>query len=101
MRPEPSLRSQADAGLRREAITVRRLRKAVTQPAFCSPANSFEVGRMLLRGYSNREIAKRLGVTERVVKAGMARLFHEFGVSSGIKRVQLAVKLAQYPIFSE
>ena len=45
---------------------------------------------LLLQGCSNAEIAKIVGMNRRTVKAHFNRLFHKFGISSGIKRVKLA-----------
>src|SRR6266849_9810372 len=45
---------------------------------------------LLLEGCENAEIAKRLAIALRTVKAYFNRLFLRFGITSGIKRVKLA-----------
>ena len=59
----------------------------------------FEAARLLLRGYSDSEIAKAMKVANRTVKSFIRRLCDEYDVHDGIKRVKLAVRLYQYPIF--
>lgn len=51
------------------------------------------VGELLLQGCNNVEIAKQLNMALRTVKAHVTRLFIVFGVTTGIKRVKLAVIL--------
>jgi DNA-binding CsgD family transcriptional regulator len=48
---------------------------------------------LLLEGCENAEIAKRLTIALRTVKAYFNRLFLRFGITSGIKRVKLATFL--------
>src|SRR6266849_619366 len=48
---------------------------------------------LLLEGCENAEIAKRLAIALRTVKAYFNRLFLRFGITSGIKRVKLATFL--------
>lgn len=48
---------------------------------------------LLLEGCDNAEIAKRLGMARRTVKAHFNRLFLRFGIVDGIKRVKLATLL--------
>jgi FixJ family two-component response regulator len=50
-----------------------------------------QVAELLLRGCDNAEIAKELRVARRTVKAHFSRLFLQFGINGGIKRVKLAV----------
>ena len=52
-----------------------------------------QVGELLLQGCNNVEIAKQLNIALRTVKAHVTRLFILFGVTTGIKRVKLAVIL--------
>lgn len=52
------------------------------------------IGRELLKGLSNDEIGKQLGIAGRTVKAHLAKMFRKRCVSMGRSpRVQLAVKL--------
>ena|SRR5579859_6111168 len=46
---------------------------------------------LLLEGCDNQEIADRLGIALRTVKAYFNRLFLRFGIRGGVKRVKLAV----------
>jgi regulatory LuxR family protein len=48
---------------------------------------------LLLEGCENDEIARRLSMARRTVKAHFNRLFLRFGISGGIKRVKLATLL--------
>jgi DNA-binding CsgD family transcriptional regulator len=52
-----------------------------------------QVGKLLMQGYNNVEIAKQLNIALRTVKAHVTRLFILFGVTTGVKRVKLAVVL--------
>ena len=52
-----------------------------------------QVAELLLEGCDNDEIAKRLGMTKRTVKAHFGRLFLRYQISGGVKRVKLAVLL--------
>ncbi|PYX80528.1 MAG: hypothetical protein DMG70_23210 [Acidobacteria bacterium] len=45
---------------------------------------------LLLQGCDNAEIAKQLKMARRTVKARFNRLFIQFGITQGIKRVKLA-----------
>ena len=47
----------------------------------------------LVQGMSNQEISETTHLKLRTVKAHMNRMFREFGVNSGVKRVKLAVIL--------
>lgn len=49
-----------------------------------------QVVSLLLQGCENAEIATRLGMSRRTVKAHFNRLFLRFGIFSGSKRVKLA-----------
>lgn len=49
-----------------------------------------QVVALLLQGCENSEIATRLGMSRRTVKAHFNRLFLRFGIVSGSKRVKLA-----------
>ena len=46
---------------------------------------------LLLQGADNAEIATELKMARRTVKAHFNRLFLRFGITSGIKRVKLAI----------
>jgi DNA-binding NarL/FixJ family response regulator len=48
---------------------------------------------LLLEGCENTDIARRLGIANRTVKACFNRLYLRFGITSGIKRVKLATLL--------
>lgn len=52
-----------------------------------------QVAAWLLTGAENREIASELAINLRAVKHSMARLFRHYGITRGIKRVQLATLL--------
>lgn len=52
-----------------------------------------QVGALLIEGCENKEIAKKLGMAPRTVKAHINHMFTEFGIDSGIKRVKLATLL--------
>jgi DNA-binding NarL/FixJ family response regulator len=52
-----------------------------------------QVVNLLLEGCGNTDIASRLGIANRTVKACFNRLYLRFGITSGIKRVKLATLL--------
>lgn len=52
-----------------------------------------EVAALLIEGCDNQEIAARLGMARRTVKAHFNRMFSRFGITDGVKRVKLAVML--------
>lgn len=52
-----------------------------------------QIAALLIEGCDNREIASRLGVARRTVKAHFSRMFLRFQISGGIKRVKLATLL--------
>src|SRR5579864_7206493 len=52
-----------------------------------------QIAELLLQGCDNSEIAAQLKMARRTVKAHFNRLFHRFGINSGIKRVKLATTL--------
>lgn len=54
-----------------------------------------QIVELLLEGCDNAEIAARLGMARRTVKAHFNRLFLRFGILTGIKRVKLATMLYQ------
>src|SRR6266849_10860499 len=56
---------------------------------------------LLLEGCENAEIAKRLAIALRTVKAHFNRLFLRFGITSGIKRVKLATFLYRSRLCSD
>jgi two-component system, NarL family, nitrate/nitrite response regulator NarL len=53
-------------------------------------AREREVVELIAGGGSNKEIAERLGITERTVKAHLTSVFQKLGLSS---RLQLAVRM--------
>jgi DNA-binding NarL/FixJ family response regulator len=52
-----------------------------------------KVGYLLTQCYSNADMAKDLGVSRRTIKSDMNKLFIRYGITSGVKRVKLAVAL--------
>jgi DNA-binding NarL/FixJ family response regulator len=56
-------------------------------------STSSQIVELLLQGCENPEIARQLNITCRTVKAHFNRLFRHFGITSGIKRVKLAILL--------
>jgi DNA-binding CsgD family transcriptional regulator len=52
-----------------------------------------QIADLLLKGCDTQEIATELKMARRTVKAHFNRLFLRFGISTGIKRVRLAVIL--------
>ena len=52
-----------------------------------------QVVELLLQGCDNAEIASELKMARRTVKMHFNRLFLRFGITSGIKRVRLAILL--------
>jgi DNA-binding CsgD family transcriptional regulator len=56
---------------------------------------------LFLEGYENIDIARRLGIAHRTVKACFNRLYLRFGITSGIKRVKLATLLYRRRLCSE
>jgi DNA-binding NarL/FixJ family response regulator len=54
-----------------------------------------EVLALLIEGFSNPEIARRLKISTRTVKAHMAHMYLVFGISEGHKRIKLAVAFTQ------
>ncbi len=51
------------------------------------------VAALLLQGCENQEIADKLGIARRTVKAHFNRMFLRYQITSGVKRVKLAVLL--------
>jgi Bacterial regulatory proteins, luxR family len=60
-----------------------------------------QIAALLLEGYSNTEIAQRLKMKQRTVKAHFNRLFRRFGIKDGIKRVKLATLLYRRELHSK
>jgi hypothetical protein len=56
---------------------------------------------LLLQGCDNSEIALKLNMAERTVKAHFNRLFLRFGIRDGIKRVKLATLLYRRELWKE
>jgi DNA-binding NarL/FixJ family response regulator len=54
-----------------------------------------DVCRLLLEGCSNPEIAGKLHIAKRTVKARFYKLFIKYGIEGGHKRVKLAVLLCR------
>ena len=54
-----------------------------------------KVATLLLKAYTDREMADELGIALRTVKAHMNRMFRRHGIRDGIKRIKLAVILYQ------
>lgn len=54
-----------------------------------------DVGKYLLQGLGNKEIADRMGIQERTVKSYLHQMYIKHGISevNRIKRIVLAVKL--------
>ena len=76
--------------------------RCVEESSLNAAALAFEAGRLLLEGLSDAEIATRLKISKSSAKKHINRLFREFRIPRrGIQRIVLAVKLSQYPIFSE
>jgi DNA-binding NarL/FixJ family response regulator len=61
-------------------------------PVLLSPRQQ-QIANLLLQGCDNAEIARVLKMNRRTVKAYFNRLFLQFGISDGIKRVKLATLL--------
>jgi DNA-binding NarL/FixJ family response regulator len=53
-------------------------------------ARETQIVTLLMRGCDNAEIARRLKIARRTVKAHLERLFRRFRITGGIKRVKLA-----------
>lgn len=60
-----------------------------------------QIVELLLEGCENDEIARRLQMARRTVKAHFNRMFLRFGISSGIKRVKLATLLYRRQLWLE
>jgi DNA-binding NarL/FixJ family response regulator len=56
---------------------------------------------LLLQGCDNSEIARNLNMAERTVKAYFNRMFLQFGIKDGIKRVKLATLLYRRQLWLE
>jgi DNA-binding NarL/FixJ family response regulator len=52
-----------------------------------------QIVELLMQGCDNAEIARQLNIALRTVKAHLNRLFLQFGITGGIKRVKLATLL--------
>lgn len=51
------------------------------------------VGELLLQALGNKRIAEEMRISEKVVKAHFHRMFLKRGITSGYKRIKLAVML--------
>lgn len=60
-----------------------------------------QIVELLLQGCDNAEIATRLKMARRTVKAHFNRLFLRFGITGGIKRVKLATLLYRRQLCSQ
>lgn len=60
-----------------------------------------QIADLLLQGCSNVEIAEMLKMKRRTVKAHFNRLFLQFGITDGIKRVKLATLLYRSQLILE
>lgn len=81
LRTESPRATQSDSGDCRVALTERQI----------------EVLRLLAEGLSNAEIAQRLGITERTVKAHMSALFGVLGVATRAKVLVAAAAIGLLP----
>lgn len=63
------------------------------QPAIALSARETEVLRLVSEGLANKQIARRLGITERTVKAHLTSIFSQIGVSD---RTQAALWAQQH-----
>jgi len=60
-----------------------------------------QVAALLIEACSDKEIGQKLGITDRTVKAHFHQLYKKFGITSGIKRVKLAVLLYRRELIDE
>jgi DNA-binding NarL/FixJ family response regulator len=65
-------------------------RQATGGTALVLTAREREITDLIARGACNKEIAQRLGITERTVKAHLTSVFQKLGLSG---RLQLAVRM--------
>jgi DNA-binding NarL/FixJ family response regulator len=63
------------------------------QPQFALSARETEVVRLVSEGLANKQIARRLGITERTVKAHLTSIFSQIGVTD---RTQAALWARQH-----
>jgi DNA-binding NarL/FixJ family response regulator len=52
-----------------------------------------QVSALLIEGCESKEIAQKLGVSVQLVKHHLHKMYREYGINSGIKRVKLATLL--------
>lgn len=64
-------------------------------------AREQEIVALLLQGCENKEIADKLGMAPRTVKAHFNRMFLRFQINRGVKRVKLAVLLYRNQLCQE
>jgi DNA-binding NarL/FixJ family response regulator len=57
-----------------------------------SPRES-QIAELMMQGYEQTEIAKKLRITLSTVKANFNRMYMRAGITDGVKRVKLAVML--------
>jgi len=70
----------------------RPLAKSFPQHRLKITAREYRILELLLQGCENSEIAERLGIAPRTVKAHFHHLYHKWNIEeSGAKRVKLAV----------
>jgi DNA-binding NarL/FixJ family response regulator len=72
---------------------IRSARGAGNKSAFGLTAREGEIVRMVVAGYSNREIAVECGVSEETVKHHLTRIFVKAGATN---RLELTIKATQY-----
>lgn len=85
------LGSQMDVSEGTGMPSVERRRAAAEQIASLSPRQS-EVLREMVLGYRNKQIAPRLGISEKTVKMHRASMLAKLGVSTSADAVRIAVE---------
>jgi DNA-binding NarL/FixJ family response regulator len=66
---------------------------SISDPVSMLSPRERQVADLLLEGCDNAEIAKKLKMARRKVKAHFNRMFIRFGIRDGIKRVKLLVMI--------
>ena len=92
-----SLQGQAQTGIEQALLAFRNAggtqSAGLVSPRQGAVTREEEIGALLIQAYENKEIAAKLGMSVRTVKAHMNRMFLRYGIRDGIKRVKLAVLL--------